>query len=100
LRIKALLRSLSVLQVGLSIIASGSYAIILVDGYGALAVVIGLVLVKRVWLHLQWEQWTKEQYLQLYVKESEQRKRAKSLSTNLLMIPGLLIWLAVFMITL
>jgi len=100
LRIKALLRSLSVLQVGLTIIASGSYAVFLVDGFGALVVVIGLVLVKRVWLHLQWEQWSKEQYLQLYLKDSEGTKRAKSLSTNLLTIPGLFIWLAIMVISL
>jgi ABC-2 type transport system permease protein len=99
LRIKALLRSFSLLQVGLTIIAAGSYAIILVDGIGALVVIVGLVVVMRTWLHLHWEQWRKEQYLLLYIAEGQEAKKAKTLSTHLLTVPALLVWLVVLLIT-
>lgn len=100
LRIKALLRSTNILRVGLTIIVSGSYAIILTGGTGAIAVAVGLVFLKRVWLNMQWGQWINEQYIQLYLTDSQITKEAKKLSTNILTVPGIIIWLVVLGFTL
>lgn len=97
LRIKAMLRTPSLLQVWATILATGSYALILVDGIGKVVVMAGLLFITRVWLHLQWEQWKTEQYLQIYLPETN---KAKKLSQNLLTIPGLLIWLIVVIVSL
>lgn len=89
LRIKAILRSPSLLQIWGLMIVVGSYAITLVDGVGVWVIVAGLVFIKRSWLHMQWEHWRTEDYLQLYLTEAY---AAKKLSQRLLMGPGLAIW--------
>lgn len=95
LRVKALLRSLPLLQVWLLMLAAGSYAIILVGGSGGWVVVAGLLILKRTWLKLQWEQWVSSEYLALYVKN---QSGAYKLSQHVLTVPDLLVWIIVALI--
>ena len=90
-----MLRSAALLQGWAMIVGLGSYAIILVGGVGSWAVIIGLVLMKRAVLSLQWGQWIKSDYISLYVKE---QYAAYKLSQRVLIAPGLFIWIVVAII--
>jgi len=95
LRVKAWLRSASLLQGWLMLTAAGSVAIILVGDISSWVVVAGLVLLKRSVLKMQWDQWIQSDYISLYVKE---QYAAYKLSQHVLTVPGLLIWIVIAII--
>lgn len=95
MRLKALVRRLTMLRIWLSFISISSYALTLVPASASFLVIVLLVFLGASWLRMQWQHWFAEEFIAQFPWSALDVKRAITLSRFWLLLPPLVLWLTV-----